>query len=36
LYLKYTEILGTDTANQLSFAILEVNKLLSRTLDNNE
>ncbi len=36
LYLKYTKIIGTDTANQLSFAILEVNKLLSQTLDNND
>jgi len=29
LYLKYTEILDSDTANQLSFTILKVNKKLS-------
>ncbi|NOX34298.1 MAG: MarR family transcriptional regulator [Deltaproteobacteria bacterium] len=36
LYLKYTKILGSDTANQLSFAILKANGKLSEFLSNNE
>ena len=36
LYLKYTEVLGSDTANQLSFSILTTNKKLADYLDNNE
>ena len=36
LYLKYTKILGSNTANQLSFAILKANKKLADFLDNNE
>ncbi|MCP4763957.1 MAG: MarR family transcriptional regulator [archaeon] len=36
LYLKYTKILGSDTANQLSFSILTANKKISDYLDNNE
>ena len=35
LYLKYTKILGSDTANQLSFTILKVNKKLAAFLNNN-
>ena len=36
LYLKYTEILGSDTANQLSFSIFKANGKLASFLDNNE
>lgn len=36
LYLKYTKILGSNTANQLSFAIFKANDTLSKFLDNNE
>ncbi|MCD4720646.1 MAG: MarR family transcriptional regulator [Desulfobacula sp.] len=36
LYLKYTKILDSNTANQLSFAILKANKKLADFLDNNE
>lgn len=36
LYLKYTKILGFDTANQLSFSILTANKKIADYLDNNE
>ncbi len=36
LYLKYTKILGTDTANQLSFKILKANKKLADFLDRND
>ena len=36
LFLKYTKILGTNTANQLSFDIFNANKKLSDFLDNNE
>ncbi|MBW2654543.1 MAG: MarR family transcriptional regulator [Deltaproteobacteria bacterium] len=36
LYLKYTKILGSNTANQLSFTILNANKKLADFLDNNE
>jgi len=36
LYLKYTEILGSDTANQLSFSIFNANGKLASFLDNNE
>jgi len=35
LYLKYTKILGSNTANQLSFAIFKANKKLSDFLDDN-
>ena len=35
LYLKYTKILGPDTANHLSFNILKANHKLSDYLDNN-
>jgi len=33
LYLKYTKILGSDTANSLSFAIHNANKMLSDHLE---
>jgi len=36
VYLQYTKILGSDTANQLSFAILEANNRFSDYLDNND
>ncbi len=36
LYLKYTEILDSNTANQLSFNILKANKKLADFLNNNE
>ena len=36
LYLKYTKILGFNTANQLSFAILNANKKLAAFINNNE
>ena len=36
LYLKYTKILGSSKANQLSFAILKANQKLTEYLDNNE
>ena len=36
LYLKYTKILGSNTANQLSFAILNANRKLAGFLDSNE
>ena len=35
LYLKYTKILGSDTANQLSFSIFKANKKLASFLDSN-
>lgn len=35
LYLKYTRILGSDSANQLSFTILSANQKLSRFIDEN-
>ncbi len=35
-YLKYTKILGSDTASQLSFSIFKANKKLADYLDNNE
>ncbi len=35
LYLKYTKILGSNTANQLSFTILKANKKLADFLNNN-
>jgi DNA-binding MarR family transcriptional regulator len=35
LYLKYTKILGINTANQLSFTILSANKKLADFLNNN-
>ena len=36
LYLKYTEILGPDSANKLSFTILTANKKLSQFIVENE
>jgi len=36
LYLKYTKILGDDTANQLSFSIFKASKKLDSFLNNNE
>ena len=33
LYLKYTDILGADAANSLSFAIHQANRTLAETLD---
>ena len=36
LYLKYTEILGSDTANQLSFSIFKANGKLASFLASNE
>lgn len=36
LYLKYTKILGSNSANQLSFTILNANEKLSEFLNNNE
>ncbi|WP_457552019.1 MarR family winged helix-turn-helix transcriptional regulator [Desulfobacula sp.] len=36
LYLKYTKILGPDSANQLSFKILEANKILAHFISSNE
>ncbi|MCP3875871.1 MAG: MarR family transcriptional regulator [Desulfobacteraceae bacterium] len=36
LYMKYTKILGTKTANQLSFDILKASKELTNYNDNNE
>jgi len=36
LYLKYTKILGPDSANQLSFNILAANKNLAHFITNNE
>ncbi len=35
LYLKYTEVLGPNTAHQLSFEILKANKKLAGFLDKN-
>ncbi len=35
LYLKYTKILGSHTARQLSFEILKTNKKLANFLDKN-
>ena len=36
LYLKYIKILGSNTANQLSFTILKTNQKIAEFLDNNE
>ena len=36
LYLKYTRILGSNTARQLSFNILKANQKIADFLDNNE
>jgi len=36
LYLKYTKILGPDSANKLSFTILNANKKLSQFIVENE
>jgi DNA-binding MarR family transcriptional regulator len=36
LYLKYNKILGSDTANQLSFSIFKTNKKLASFLASNE
>jgi len=36
LYLKYTKIIGSGTANQLSLAILNVNKKLDASINKNE
>ncbi|MBT3176158.1 MAG: MarR family transcriptional regulator [Desulfobacula sp.] len=36
LYLKYTKILGSDSANKLSFTIYSVNKKLSQFIANGE
>jgi len=36
LYLKYTKILGSDTANQLSFSIFKANGKLASFLASNE
>ena len=35
LYLKYTQILGSDTANQLSYSIFKANKKLDSFLESN-
>ncbi|MBU1343559.1 MAG: MarR family transcriptional regulator [Proteobacteria bacterium] len=36
LFLKYTKILGSDSANELSFTILNANKKLADFLNNND
>ncbi len=36
LYLKYTKVLGSETANALSFSILQANKSLADYLDHQQ